>query len=159
MKIKKNTNNIFVRLVDYNKNDYLEEHLKIFSKNGYVWLLKMGKNVSPDFLNEVIKNNGGLIIKKTAKNGNDFYFCKFESNKYDESTVYPEYYNEIFNEYATSNKSSLGTWFKITEMKKLKVPDVKKFKTISTGRDLYECGTKFNQVSQMHVVLEQDLNL
>ena len=152
-KILKDTPCLFVRLVDYKKNDFIEEHIKVFNNNGVVWLLKMGKPAKADYIKEVIKNGGGLITKSTAKNGSKFYFCNILEYNDNEELIYPEYYNEIFeNEYYQQEEiKSIGTWFKITNIIEISDEIVDKFATISTNRSLLECGKKFNQVSQMHI--------
>lgn len=161
MKIKKDTPCIFIRLVDYNKNNFIEEHIKAYEKKGYVWLLKMGKPTKDSFLKEVIKNGGGLITKATARNGNQFYFCELESIEPDDTLYYPDYYNEIFSDgyYDEDSITKIGSWFKLKSIKPITDKQVEIFKTISTNRSLLECGKKFNQVSQMHVFAEKDIEI
>ena len=161
MKIKKDVPCIFIRLVDYNKNNFIEEHIKAFEKKGYVWLLKMGKPTKEDFMKEVLKSGGGLITKATARNGNQFYYCEVESCKPDKTLYYPDYYNEIFdNDYYDKNEiENIGSWFKLKSIHPITDKQVENFKTISTNRSLLECGKKFNQVSQMHVKSEKDFEI
>lgn len=158
-KIIKDTPCLFIRLIDYKKNNFIEEHMKTFKENGIVWLLKMGKPAKETFIKDVIKNGGYLITKATARNGNDFYICKIEEYSSDEIPVYPNYYKEIFEDgyYDTNDILKLGTWFKIVELEKVEDKIIDKFVTISTGRSLLECGKKFNQVSQMHVKAKEDI--
>lgn len=161
MKIKKDVPCIFIRLVDYNKNNFIEEHIKAFKKKGYVWLLKMGKPTKDSFMKEVLKSGGGLITKATARNGNQFYYCEVESCTPDDSLYYPDYYKEIFENgfYTESDITKIGSWFKIKSINPLSDKQVDNFKTISTNRSLLECGKKFNQVSQMHVKSDKDIEL
>jgi hypothetical protein len=161
MNIEKDSKHIFIRLIDYKKNNFMEEHLKAFEKKGYVWILKMGKPSKIDYLKEVIENKGGLITKSTARNGNKFYYCKLDSYTPDKTLYYPEYYKEIFEDgyYDISKPDSLGTWFKVTSITEIPDSTVNKFVTISTERSLLECGKKFNQVSQMHVKAKENIKI
>ncbi len=161
MKILKDTPCIFIRLIDYKNNDFAKEHYNVFMKNKKVWLLKMGKTVKEEFIKTVIEKKGVLITKSTARNGNQFYICKIEKINELEDYIYPDYYKELFKEMSIDKDSikSCGYWFKITDMKKVEHSLIDKFETISTHRSLLECGTKFNQVSQMHVVPNTDIQL
>ena len=161
MIIKKDTPCLFIRLGDYNKNDFLEEHLKTLKEKGEVWLLKMGKPVKENFIKYVAEQKGGLILKSTSKHGNKFYYCIFEPDDFMDKKIFPDYYNDIFNDnyYFKSNLSELETWFKIKKIIYLNNEQVEKFKTISTDRSLYECGLKYHQVSQMHVKASCDINI
>lgn len=161
MKIKKDSKSLFIRLVDYKRNDFAEEHYKTFLEHKKVWILKMGRRLNEEFIKDVIKDDGCLIIKSTARNGNQFYICKLNELNQDEEYIYPEYYNELFeeNSYELSGIKRLGTWLKIVDMKKIDRNTVEKFETISTKRSLYECGTKFNQVSQIYVTSKENIEL
>ncbi len=161
MKIVKNSPCIFVRLIDYKGNDFAKEHFDVFKKNKKVWLLKMGKTVKDNFVSEVIENNGVMITKSTARNGNQFYICKIEKVDDMEEYIYPEYYNDIFYDMSIDAREikKYGYWFKIVDMKPVDQKIVDKFETISTGRSLLECGLKFNQVSQIHAISKEDLSI
>ena len=160
-KILKDTPSLFVRLVDYKNNNFIEEHINVFKNKGVVWLLKMGKPAKTVYVKEVLKKGGGLIIKSTAKNGSKFYFCEIKEFDESEKKIYPDYYNDIFeNEnYQKEEIHSIGTWFKITNILEISDDLVNKFVTISTNRSLLECGKKFNQVSQMHVKANEDIEM
>ena len=161
MKVKKDIPCIFIRLIDYRKNNFVEEHIKSYKEKGYVWLLKMGKPANEKYMKEVYESGGGLILKETARNGNKFYYCELENEPDCKDLYYPDYYDEIFKDmYCSKDKiKNLGTWFKITSINPLTDKQVECFKTISTGKTLLECGRKFNQVSQMHVKSDVDLEL
>lgn len=160
MKIKKDTPCIFVRLVDFEKNNYLLEHIKTLENNKYVNLLKMGKPIKKDFMDKIYKENGILILKETKRSGNNFYAAVIESGDIDEY-IYPEYYNEMFKirnltlEYTKIN----GFWFKIKKIIKMENEVVKNFVTISSNKNLLECGTRYNQVPQFYVKAVKDIEI
>lgn len=158
MKIKRETPVLFVRISDYKKYNYVEEHKKVLDKNGYVWLLKIGKKSNENFVKKVLENGGGLIIKSTAKHGHNFYYCTFTTNKVDDSLLYPDYYNEIFDDeyYDLEELKKSCSWFKIEKMVPLSEEQVKKFVVIKTRRNLLECGTMF-RVNQMYLEADEDI--
>lgn len=161
MKVLKDSKSIFVRLIDYKKNDFALEHYNVLKKNKKVWMLKFGKPIKESFIEEVIKTKGYLITKSTARNGSQFYICKIEKIDETENYIYPDYYNEIFkeNSYELNEIKNIGYWIKIIDMKPIPKEIVEQFVTISTKRSLYECGTKFNQVSQIHVEALKDFEI
>ena len=161
MDIKKDCKCMFLRIPSFYRNlDVIEEHLDIFRKHKELWIMKMGKKPDQDYLEEVIKNNGGLIIKKASKFGNQFYFAKLESISPNNKLIYPEYYNEIFKNMNKKLEDTFedSVWFKVTEIYKLTMDDVGTFVT-KKGTSLYEAATHLYQVSYMYVNAKHSIKL
>jgi len=158
--IKKDSPCLFLRLVDFKKNNFIQEHIKTLNSKKCVWLLKMGRPIKKEFIKNIIEQNGVLILKETARNGNKFYCCKISSNDpFSEKLIYPDYYNDLFEENSFTNIENLGNWFKITQIKELSDKDVKAFVTNTTGKDLYECGMKYTQVPQFYLHNNKNLEI
>lgn len=123
-KIKPETPHLFLRLNNYNGYDFIKEHKNCIDKNGYVWLLKVGKTINRDFIKSIIEKNGGIILKSSAKDGNKFYYCNlldYEIPKNDKEFIFPEYYKEFFDYegYNLNDLKNTGYWFKISEIKEI----------------------------------------
>ena len=159
MKIKKNTKGLFLKMSDYKNYDYSKEHFECYKKNGFVWMLKIGRSINPKTINEIIKNNGFLIIKSTVKNGNQFYLCKIEKCSIDEEIIYPEYYNELFkNEYYDLEELKRNnTWIKINFMKPIEMDIVNKFIISSSQKPLIE-GCMF-RISHIFIENIEDIEI
>mgnify|MGYP000911594202 CR=1 FL=1 len=159
MKLKKGTKGLFLKISDYKNYNYAKEHFECYEKNKFVWMLKMGRIINKDTINELIKNDGVLIIKSTVKNGNQFYLCKIEKYDLDENFIYPQYYNELFkNEYYDlEDLKRNNTWIKINYMKPIDMTIVDKFITSSSKRPLRE-GCMY-RVSHIYIESIDDINI
>lgn len=138
MILKRNTPVLFLRLSNFKNNDFVLEHKKIILNNGMTWMLKLGRKIDKKYLEEIIKCNSGLIIKESGKENFNFYFCKLESIKYDNSSIFPEYYYDYLEDqyYDLDYAIKEGNWFKITEIIKIDEYDVDKFIISSTKTPL-----------------------
>ena len=120
MKIKKDTPHLFIRLNNYEHFNFIDEHKKCLEDKGYVWILKIGKTINRNYINDIIESGGGLIIKSTKKDGNQFYLCRvLSANPEDDKELYyPEYYNELFyyEGYNLNDLKRNAYWFKIDSM-------------------------------------------
>src|SRR5574344_701060 len=95
--LEKNTKCLLLKTKKYQKYDFFEEHEKFINDNKYVWLMKTGRKIKDDYLKEIMKTNGGLILKTPGRENYELYFCELvdvDANNVD--GVYPKYYNEIF---------------------------------------------------------------
>ena len=161
MKINKGTPCLFLRISDFKKYNFLEEHKKILDKEGFVWLLKFGKNVKPDYLKELKNNKGGLILKSSPKNGNQFYYCLFDKTEVDDSLKFPNYYNEVFEHenYYLEDLVKTQSWFRITKMFPIDDNLLKNIETCSSHKLLKESALKCHQVSQIKAEVIKDIEL
>lgn len=153
--IKNGTHHIFLRLNDFRGNNYIEEHRNVIGKYGYTWLLKMGKTINKEYLENIIEEKGGVILKSSAKRGNKFYYASLESTDIskDDKLIYPEYYEEYFNyeHYSLEKVITEGHWFKINDMIELSDENVNKF-VINKGRKpMYECAIE-TRVVHTHIM-------
>lgn len=118
MKLFNDAPYLFLRMSNFNDNDFINEHSKIIKDNGYVWVLKMGRKINKEYLKEIIKNQTGLIIKKPSRSDNRLFYCKLESIDYDNSNLFPDYYYDFlsYNGYKLSDLNNNSSWFKISEI-------------------------------------------
>lgn len=162
MMIKKDTKCLFLRIPSLDrKTDVIEEHLKTYEKNNQLWIMKMGKKPDINYLNDIIENNGGIIIKKSLKFGNEFFYGNLKSiNPTKTIKSFPHYYNDIFNNMGIKIDDTFGeaTWFLVENIKKISDNNVALFKT-KNDKSLLECANKLFQVSYMFVSPEKDIEV
>ena len=160
--IKKGTPHIFLRLNDFNNNDYIQEHRKVIDKYGYTWLLKMGKTINKEYLNDIIRQNGGLILKSSAKRGNKFYYAEVISIDIsnEEEIIYPEYYNEYFDyeNYTIEQVKKDGYWFKITGIVDVDDEFIDNFIINNGGKPMFECALE-TRVVHMYISNKKETSL
>lgn len=160
--IKKRIPHIFLRLNDFNNNDYIQEHRDVINKYGFTWLLKMGKTINKDYLNDIVEKKGGLILKSSAKRGNKFYYAEVVSTDIskEEKMIYPEYYNEYFDyEYYTIEQAKQeGYWFKITNIIEVDDEFIDNFIINNGGKPMLECALE-TRVVHMYISNKKDVSL
>ncbi len=162
MIIKKDTPCVFIRIPNFNRNtDIIKEHIEVLKNHKSVFLMKMGRGIRADFLDDIISKKGYLILKNASKYGNKFYLCNLENIRKDEKYVYPDYYNDIFEGMGitldTAKKDSL--WLKIISMKEVDGSIVDNFKTLKNHKSIYECALNLFQVSIMYGSAEKNIEL
>lgn len=160
--IKKETPHIFVRISDYEKYDYIEEHNNILKKEGYVWLLKIGKTINRKYLSDVVKSNGGIILKTTAKKGNKFYYADLLDTDInnDDNPIYPKYYDEYlyYSGYDISYAKENGFWFKISNLREISNDIVSKFILNGNKKEMLDYAIN-TRVVHMYVSNKEDINI
>ncbi len=101
MHIDKHKKMLLFRYSNYRRTDFIAEHNKVISKNGYSWMLKAGKKSSTDKIDRVLADGGYLILKSPIKEGNNYYVAIFDSfveNNPDDKNGYPEYYKYFMDD-------------------------------------------------------------
>lgn len=142
MIIKEKTPNLFLRLTNFKEYDYINEHKKCLENNGFVWILKVGKFIDKEFLESIIKNGGGIILKTPKRTDNKYYFCKLESYRpYNEKIVFPDYYKEYLESEGLDLNTTLRNenWLKISSMIELSDSQAEKFVTIKSQNKVVNC--------------------
>ena len=160
--IKKRTPHLFIRINDFNNNDYIEEHRKVIKKNGYTWMLKMGKTINREYLKDIVTEHGGIILKSSAKRGNKFYYAEVVSTDISKENklVFPEYYEEYFDyEYYTLEQVKKdGFWFKITNIIDVDDEFVDNFIINNGEKPMLECALE-TRVVHMYISNKNQLEL
>lgn len=161
--LTKETPHLFLRLNDFNGYNYIEEHKKVIEKEGFVWLLKVGKTINQEFVKKIIEGKGGIILKSSVKNGNKFYYCDLLDNQVPEKNtelIYPKYYDEYFESeaYDVEDMKKSGYWFKITNLKEIKESDVYKFRICKGHKPMLDCAL-YSRVVHMYVENREDMNI
>ena len=57
MVIKQNTEMMLFRYNNYKGYSFIKEHLSVYEKHGYVWMLKVGKRSSEEKIKRVVKGS------------------------------------------------------------------------------------------------------
>lgn len=160
--INKETPHLFLRIGDYEDYDYIDEHIKVEKQYGYVWLLKIGKTINKEYLKRIIETNGGIILKKTAKKGNQFYYADLLSvDINDEKEIkYPSYYDEYlyYEGFSIDDVKKNGYWFKLSNIRKINNDTVSKFIVNSNNKSMinYALNTR---VVHMYIKNESELKI
>lgn len=140
--IKKETPHLFLRIGDYEHYDYIDEHMKVYKQYGYVWLLKIGKTINKEYLKSIIEKKGGILLKKPAKKGNQFYYADLISIDIncDKDIKYPSYYDEYlyYEGFNLDDVKKNGYWFKITNIRKIDNDIVSKFIINSNNKSMID---------------------
>lgn len=101
MVIQANTRMLLIRYCNYKKLSFIDEHRKVLSKEGFVWMMRLGKTINPQKIQDVLDDGGHLILKAPKKDGDQYYICRFTSisDKLPEGGLYsPKYYVELIRE-------------------------------------------------------------
>ena len=127
MKISENTKMLLFRYSNYKHHKFVEEHLAVLNRSGYVWMLKAGKRSSMDKLAAIMKMGGWLVLRAPKADGSTCYIAKFSAieDTEPEDGVFPDYYNDFLDGDDLYFEEASGQWFKLEMIKEL--PE--KFKT------------------------------
>ena len=92
---------LLLRYSNYRRYNFLNEHKAIIDQKGYVWMMKIGKKVSLDKINKIMRSGGFIILKSPISDGSKYYIGRF--NDYSEKTPndnghMPQYYSIIMND-------------------------------------------------------------
>lgn len=139
MKLNDNQQFLFLRMSNFENYDFIEEHKKIIEEKGYVWILKTGRKIDRNFLNDLIKENSGLIIKKPSRTDDRLFFCKLESIDYDNSNIFPEYYYDFLTYQGfkiTDINRNNSCWFKISEITLISDKEAEKLVVLKNNNSL-----------------------
>ena len=141
MKLKEKTPCLFLKLANYKKYDYIEEHQKTLNENGSVWILKIGREINKEFIRSIIEKDGGIILKTPARINNKYYYCKLINNKPTKEIVYPKYYDEYlkYEGYNFEDTLKNENWFEIDSMEEMDPEDVEKIVIIKTQNKIVDC--------------------
>lgn len=92
--------------------DFLNEHLQIINKHGYVWFCRFGKNNMK--IQSLQDSDHILIVKDVVRNGGKVYLAEFDKveQSYDiADEVVPKYYKDV--------AKYTGVWLRITQIKEI----------------------------------------
>lgn len=139
MIIKKDSRFLFIKLLDYKEYNFVEEHQKVINKEGYVWVLKLGRKINKKMMEELKDFNGDIIFKSSKRNGNKYYYCHVVNEaKVNKNPLVPQYYLELldYEGYTLDDALENGDWFKIDSIKEIPDNMIKNIKSIRSGNDL-----------------------
>ena len=119
MIIKKNTEMLLFRFNNYKSNNFIAEHNAVLEREGFVWMLKIGKRSSIEKLDIIIEQGGWLILRSPKADGSKSFLAHFSEYAENEpkEKCFPLYYREILN--SISDEDTLYSsepsyqWFKL----------------------------------------------
>lgn len=141
MRINENTKMLLFRFNNFGNNSFIAAHTDVLQKNGYVWMLKLGKRSSMDKLNDIKENGGWLVLRSPKADGGKSYITQFSKmlEEEPEDMVYPSYYAEILNEsdeQSYYNPNIAYQWFKIELIAELTESNVETLVISKTGKSV-----------------------
>lgn len=154
MKIKKDTNCIFFKFVDYGKLSYVDEHKKVLEEKGNVSFIKLGKAVNGKKAQDVIDSKGGIIFRGSYKNNEGkYYYANLVSFQiYNDKLNCPKYYMDFYE--PEKKNAYCFTVDSITEIPEEKIDS---FVTISNEKPLRVSSKA--RIPFIYVKAEKDIEL
>jgi hypothetical protein len=120
MIIRKNQKYLVLRVGEYKRHSFINEHKAVIATYGYTWMLKLGKPIPERAINETVSANGVVIIRTPKKSGGKLYVCECTGSRNGEPLpdyVFPDYYTALFSDYYWISK--VGSWFCIKSISEL----------------------------------------
>lgn len=117
MIIKKDERLLVLRIGEYKKYSFIDEHANVIRKHGFVWMLKLGKAIPNGALDNTIGINSVVLLREPKRVGGKLFLCKCTEYRNGEvlpNYLFPTYYEEMFSEYYWL--SSSGTWLCLTSI-------------------------------------------
>lgn len=108
MNIKSQTTMLLFRFGSGFTPSCLEEHKQLIAQNGYVWLMKTGKNPRPEKIKSVLDDGGYIIIRESKQFGGIYHLAHcicVETGSINDFDSIPEYYKQRF--------ITNATWYKL----------------------------------------------
>lgn len=135
--LKNNEKLMVIRYKNYKNYNFFDEHKAVICKNGYVWMLKLGKNIPVISLTNLIESEGHIVLKAPKAEGGMYYLCHIIGYMYGNTlpAESPAYYKELENDY---NIEFDGTWLKIDQLEPLENDVAKKLYLSKNGHPLVE---------------------
>lgn len=159
MEIQPKKKMLLLRYNNYKNNDFIEAHNGVVDKNGYSWMLKIGKDITK-FKLEQVMSDGGLLILKAPKSAGGLYYIStiieyyFGENKKD--MVFPGYYHDMVNDVNLWQMSGLeGSWLKVERIVPLPDGFEKNLTLVSNSKKVDEV-VKRTRSSMLYVQSEID---
>ena len=136
MIIPENTEMMLFRYSNYHGFSFIEEHMKVVSNSGYVWMLKTGRKSKVD-LYIPQKDNTYLVLKSPKSEGSKYYISKVLEIKDTEplEKLYPEYYAQFRKTIFYHHDEQ---WFKLKWIKEIDQKDANSLTLIRSGKKVSE---------------------
>ena len=138
MQIDMHKKMMLFRYSNYRRTDFIAEHKKVISQNGYAWMLKAGKKSSTEKIDRVLTDGGYLILKSPVKEGNNYYVAIFDSfmeNTPDDKNGYPEYYNNFMDD---MYDALAYQWFRIRNIYRMEAVEADKIVLQTNNKKISE---------------------
>ena len=133
---------LLLRYSDYRNTEFIQEHNKIVSKQGYVWLLKAGRRLVENKLAKVKKESSLIILKAPKGKGGDYYYAEILDYRYGRQInegESPEYYKNLPGDEKLWQIESLdGTWIKIGQINPICKELMDKFVLLSNEKSVVD---------------------
>ena len=105
---------LLIRVNDFEKYSFVDEHKKILKEHKNIWMLKTGRHLADRAL-RCLNNTGWLILKEPKKSGDKYYICTVDAantGSINNNYIFPSYYEEM----ADNGTPLQGTWICISSL-------------------------------------------
>lgn len=143
MRIRAEEKMLLMRFANYKKHSFVDEHNSIVADDGSAWMLKLGRRVPTEKLDELFKADESLLLLKAPKDSGGGYYSTKVLQAFNGSPQknmrYPKYYDEIMKDEELPVIPSLeGTWFRITKITALPDETVSSLKVCSNKKPVVD---------------------
>ena len=154
MKIKKDTQCIFFKFIDFGKLSYVDEHKKVLDEKGNVSFIKLGKAVNHKKAQDVLDSNGGIIFRGSyKKNEGKYYYAHLVSfQTFNKELNCPKYYDELYEP-----EKREADCFTVDSMIEIPEDKIDKFITVSNEKPLRVSSKA--RIPFIYVKAEKDIEL
>lgn len=155
MVVKKGTDILLFRYSKYDHYDFLAEHNRILEKEGFVWVLKLGRKTNEPSIRNILSQGGTLILKSPKSEGGKYTLCLFDLYSTDKPNpaLYPKYYSEfIESQYCETSYQ----WFRITKMLEMNDAQIEALRVKKNDMAVNEI-IKATRTSVMFIYNDKDL--
>lgn len=120
MVIEQGKSMLLFRFSNYKSTDFIKEHLQILNKDGFVWMLKLGRRSNIRKIEQIIADGGYMVLKAPKSVGGQYYIAKlYEVTETAPAVGYPQYYSDfIYDQYGDEQ------WFKLGDIHEMPMESV-----------------------------------
>lgn len=160
MVIQSNQYMLLLRYNNYGNTDFINEHKSVIDKNGFTWVLKIGKEIPNQKLNRVLEEGGVLFFRAPKASGGTYHIAKVEDYAYGKApkdNIFPEYYHQMENDRKMWQLVNLqGTWLRISTIDPLPEGMESALRLVSNSKMVSEVVTS-TRSSVLYVTSDREL--
>lgn len=159
MIIEKNQKCLVIRVSNFKRYNFIDEHKELVERDGFTWMLKCGKRIPEKALSEIQRSGGHLIVKTPKKQDEAYYYahlCNFSNDEPPSRLSYPKYYEEIVQE--NEENSLSGTWLKIDSLEVIGSQLIDHFRLVSNSHQLRDV-VQATRTPFLYVISDEHLSI
>lgn len=160
MLIKKGQKYVLFRVNNFKKNSFIDKHTEIIKNKGFVWMLKGGRIMTPNTINEIINGPKIIFFRIPEKEERKYYYAEIAEiniGKPEKDYFYPDYYEELIEQDKFyKNEELVGTWIKLLNIYPIENTVSDKFYMFSSEKNVEEV-IKTTMTSTLYIKTLEDV--